>query len=85
MRTQPDSDAARSLSRLTERQLAVLRLIGQGWTSGEIADRLGISTRMVQEHRARIRLRLSLPAGSSLRREGYLAVRSTIDTEQLHP
>lgn len=42
---------------LTPRQAAIARLVRRKWTSGRIAEELGISPRTVEVHRANIRLR----------------------------
>ena len=45
---------------LTERQVQVLRLLGQGCTNAEIADRLVISTRTVDSHVAAVLAKLGV-------------------------
>lgn len=47
-------------SALTEREQEVVRLVARGLVSKEVADRLGLSTRTVEKHRARILARLGL-------------------------
>ena len=49
-----------SLSRLTSRQQEILRLLGQGKTSGEIGDSIGVTESTITFHRARIRKLLGL-------------------------
>ena len=49
-----------SLSRLTPRQQEILRLLGQGKTSAEIGESLGLSENTITFHRARIRKLLGL-------------------------
>ena len=49
-----------SLSRLTPRQQDILRLLGQGKTSAEIGDCLGLSENTITFHRASIRKILGL-------------------------
>ncbi len=49
-----------SLDRLTPRHLQVLRLIGDGKTTGEMAALLGVSPRTVEFHRASIRKQLGI-------------------------
>jgi len=53
---------------LTTRQRHIVRLIGEGLTSREIADRLGLSIRTVENHRARICDRLELSGQNALLR-----------------
>lgn len=54
-------DAAHlSLSRLTPRQQGILRLLGQGKSSGEIAEHFGLTTSAITWHRAHIRKALGL-------------------------
>jgi DNA-binding NarL/FixJ family response regulator len=45
---------------LTEREQEVVRLVARGLVSKEVADRLGLRTRTVEKHRARILARLGL-------------------------
>jgi two-component system response regulator NreC len=54
-----------ALAELSEREIEVLRLIALGHTNGEIAERLYLSVRTVETHRARIQQKL----GSSTRAE----------------
>jgi DNA-binding NarL/FixJ family response regulator len=54
------------LEALTERQREVLRLIATGATTHAIADELGVSTRSVEFHRARIKRVLGLRSTAAL-------------------
>ena len=51
---------------LTAREREVLRLVALGHTSREIADRLVLSVRTVEAHRARIQARLAVSSRSEL-------------------
>lgn len=55
-----------SYDALSEREKQVLRLIGEGQTTQEIADTLGIATSTVQTHRAHIMEKLNLHRRSEL-------------------
>jgi two-component system, NarL family, response regulator NreC len=56
----------RSAPELTERELEVLRLIARGHTNREIAERLFLSVRTVEGHRARIQRKLGRSRRSDL-------------------
>lgn len=58
--------ARRSSPELTERQLEVLRLIARGHTNREVAERLFLSVRTVENHRARIQRKLGRASRSDL-------------------
>ncbi len=58
--------SAFSMDLLTNRELDVLRLIGQGFGSKEIANSLGISMKTVEAHREHIRAKLNMHANSEL-------------------
>jgi DNA-binding NarL/FixJ family response regulator len=51
---------------LTDRELAVLELLGSGLTTHEIAGRLGVSFRTIESHRENIKHRLGLPDAAAL-------------------
>ena len=57
---------ALSVSHLTNRELEVFHLLGQGLGTQEIADRLGRSVKTVETHRARIKEKLQLKNASEL-------------------
>ena len=61
------------LALLTPRQHAILALIADGCTSGEIARRLGCSERTITFHRQNIRARLGIDSERSLMRFAILA------------
>ena len=47
-------------AKLTDRELEVLRLFGEGWNTDEIARRLCLSPKTVDVHRAHIKEKLGL-------------------------
>lgn len=57
---------ASPLERLTDRELEVLQLIGQGKGTRNIADLLHVSVRTIDAHRAHIKDKLQLPDGNAL-------------------
>jgi two-component system response regulator NreC len=58
--------AKHSAPELTERELEVLRLIARGHTNREMAERLFLSVRTVENHRARIQRKLGRASRSDL-------------------
>ena len=59
-RLQSPDPSRPTLARLTRREREVLRLIGQGATSKEVAQRLGISPKTAQVHRDNLKQKLNL-------------------------
>ncbi len=59
---QPPGRAADSLSELTPRELEVLRLVAQGLSDADIAERLVLSQHTVHRHVANVRTKLGLPS-----------------------
>lgn len=55
-----------SLDRLTDRELEVLQLIGQGKGTRHIAEQLHVSVRTIDAHRAHIKDKLQLPDGNAV-------------------
>jgi two-component system, NarL family, response regulator NreC len=53
-------------ARLTPRELEVLRLIALGYTSVEVADKLDLSPRTIETHRARIHRKLKVDTRAGL-------------------
>ena len=54
------------LEKLSDRELEIVRLIGRGFTTGEVARELGISGKTVESHRGNIRKKLCLNSGPEL-------------------
>jgi DNA-binding NarL/FixJ family response regulator len=61
-----------SLARLTERQQTILRLLGQGLSSADIGEKLGLSENTITFHRRRIRAILGLASEWELMRQAIL-------------
>lgn len=57
-------DPSFSLDALTNRELDVMRLVGQGYGSKEIASQLEISMKTVESHREHIRAKLKMETNS---------------------
>jgi PAS domain S-box-containing protein len=73
-----DKGSTRALDRLAPRELAVLRLVGAGYTNVEIANLLGFSLRSVESSRARLRRTLGVRTRAEL-------VRYALDTGLTDP
>jgi len=59
---------------LTDREMEVFRLIGEGYRTQEIAARLHISVKTIETHRDRIKKKLELQDGTELTRRAVLWV-----------
>ncbi len=55
-----------SVNCLSDREFEVFELLGQGLGTQQIADRLGISPKTVEVHRAHIREKLEMPSGAAV-------------------
>jgi len=55
-----------SLDRLTDRELQVLRFIGKGLGTRQIAEKLHLSVKTIENHRERIKEKLDLASGAEL-------------------
>jgi DNA-binding NarL/FixJ family response regulator len=64
-----DAVASRPIDRLTDRELAVFELIGQGRTTREIGGRLHLGLTTVDTYRARIKEKLNLENAAQLHAE----------------
>ena len=62
----PEGREVSRISRLSDRELEVLTLIGQGLGSKEIADRLHLSQKTVDSHRTHLKEKLNLPGAPEL-------------------
>ncbi|MFM7842995.1 MAG: response regulator transcription factor [Planctomycetota bacterium] len=59
------------MQRLSDRELEVLELIGQGHTSSAIANRLFLSIHTIDSHRENIRRKLGLKNGNELMKRAF--------------
>lgn len=74
------ADRGRSrINRLTDREIEVLRLIGSGKESREVAQSLGMSLKTVETHRSNIKHKLKLETGAQLMRYAVLWVEGRSD------
>jgi DNA-binding NarL/FixJ family response regulator len=73
-RFNPKSDAVDPVESLTDRQLEIFRLIGEGEGARAIADRLHISVHTVETHRENIKRKLNIERLSDLNRRAVLWV-----------
>jgi DNA-binding NarL/FixJ family response regulator len=65
--TAPDSDST-SVEKLSDRELEVFQLIGEGYSTNEIAKKLYLSGKTVDTYRAQIKQKLNLSKSSELLR-----------------
>jgi DNA-binding NarL/FixJ family response regulator len=54
------------IQNLTERERQVLRMIAEGHTSAQIAEKLNISVRTVEKHRANLKAKLGLASQAEI-------------------
>jgi DNA-binding NarL/FixJ family response regulator len=68
------------LHRLSDRELEVFELIGRGLSTRDIAERLHISPKTVESHRARMKSKLSVDSANELLRRAVKWVESAGET-----
>ena len=68
LRMSPSSEGGYDYAELTERELEVLKMIGDGMTNREIAEELNLTVRTVQTHRTHIMQKLDLRNRAELMR-----------------
>jgi DNA-binding NarL/FixJ family response regulator len=71
--------AALPMDRLTDRELEIFRMIGEGKSMKEIADKLFLSVKTIEAHREHIKEKLSIKKSSELLR---YAIRNSPDSAQ---
>jgi DNA-binding NarL/FixJ family response regulator len=59
-------DASQPVSRLSNRELQILQMIGRGLSSRQIAETLHLSIKTIEAHRQRIKGKLELASGAQL-------------------
>jgi len=64
----PRAGSADPLERLSNREIEVFEMIGQGLTTQQIAGRLKLSPKTVETHREKIKQKLNLKNSSELGR-----------------
>ena len=79
MEERTQAGPASGLQTLSDRELEVFELIGRGFTAREIADRLAISPKTVESHRARIKTKLAIESPTELLRRAIQWVESVGD------
>lgn len=60
------AEASHPVSRLSNRELQILQMIGRGLSSRQIADALHLSVKTIEAHRQRIKGKLELASGAQL-------------------
>lgn len=71
--------AADQVDSLSGREREVLKLLGKGLTSREVAERLGLSSHTIETYREKIKKKLGLKNAAEL---WHFAVRWTMGNEQ---
>ena len=69
------------IHKLTRREREVLLMVGQGCTSKGIADRLGVSPKTIEVHRANLMKKLDVTNVAGLTRWAVVAEQMSIDSE----
>jgi DNA-binding NarL/FixJ family response regulator len=72
----PRGESGTGIKSLTDRELQIFHLIGLGYQTRQIAQRLGIGVKTVETHRENIKTKLGLEHAVALVREATVWVRS---------
>lgn len=64
-------DGRRPADQLSDREAEVVRLIGEGFSTREIAEELNLSVKTIESYRANVKRKLDLRSGTELARFAY--------------
>jgi len=70
-----DADGLANHLALTLQEQSIFRLIGQGWSSSQIGEKLCISVKTVQTHKDNIKRKLKINTAGELYRQAFLWVK----------
>lgn len=65
-----------AIDRLSDREMEVFELIGDGYTTRQIAERLGLSVKTIDTYREHLKLKLRIARGTELLRHAILWTKS---------
>ena len=68
----PDLNIEHAALSLSQRELQVFTLIGQGLTTPQVAEQLGVANSTVETYRERLKSKLHLESGAALTRQAVL-------------
>lgn len=63
--------AGLDVDRLSDRELQVFRLVGEGLTTRQMADRLSLSVKTIEAHLAHLKRKLATESGKELQRRAF--------------
>lgn len=66
-----------SIDRLTDRELEVFRLIGEGKTTRQAAEKLSLSVKTIEAHIAHVKSKLGVESGRDLQHKAFAWTRSS--------
>jgi DNA-binding NarL/FixJ family response regulator len=72
-----------AMDTLSARELEVFQLIGNGFSTRQIADKLNLSSKTIDSYREHLKLKLGLESGADLMRHAIQWVRSEALTSQM--
>ncbi len=74
-------EGGRVAEQLSDRESEVVRLIGEGLSTREVAEELSLSVKTIESYRANVKRKLGLKSGSELARYAYDWVNRTMGLE----
>ena len=80
MTTGKPAPGAGSVELLSNRELEVFQLIGQGLATRQIAERLGVSVKTVETYREHIKTKLHLENAAELARQAFVWTQAKVKT-----
>jgi DNA-binding NarL/FixJ family response regulator len=72
-----------AMDTLSARELEVFQLIGNGFSTRQIAEKLNLSSKTIDSYREHLKLKLGLDSGAELMRHAIQWVRSEALTAQM--
>jgi DNA-binding NarL/FixJ family response regulator len=85
MNQKAQPDASQSSNKLTQREMEILTMIGNGLGTNEIAEKLRVSVRTVASHREHIKGKLNMRTAPELTSYAYTMVKSDKATDSAEP
>jgi DNA-binding NarL/FixJ family response regulator len=76
-RNKKQNGVAYSIDTLSEREMEVFKLLGNGFSTRQVAEKLNLSTKTIDSHREHLKMKLGLTSGTELVRHAVQWVRAS--------